>query len=136
MIRGNSALISCLFVASTDGYTAGQPRMPKGVAPMNSPDGSRPMRNNWLIAVCLFLLGCFCCSRLSAQFRQPLGIYARDTSGCPPVNNPDQCLTAKAAALVANPAVAGIDAELSWSDLNPSPGVYTWNELEDIFSAV
>jgi hypothetical protein len=43
----------------------------------------------------------------------------------------DQCLTAKVAALVANPAVAGIDAELHWSDLNPAPSVYAWNEHEN-----
>jgi hypothetical protein len=38
--------------------------------------------------------------------------------------------------LVANPAVAGIDAELEWKNLNPAPGVYTWNELGDVLSAV
>jgi hypothetical protein len=71
-------------------------------------------------------------------FRQPLGIYARTTPECTPATNqtPDQCLTVKTAALVTNPAVAGIDAEIRWKDLNPAPGVYTWNDLEDILSAV
>jgi hypothetical protein len=138
MIRGKLALISRRLMASTAGFTADQPLAPRGVVRLNSTDRSTPMSSNRFIAVCLFLLSCLCCSPLSAQFRQPLGIYARNTSGCSPATNQtqDQCLSAKAVALVANPAVAGIDAEIQWKDLNPAPGVYTWNELEDVLSAV
>jgi hypothetical protein len=71
-------------------------------------------------------------------FRQPLGIYARDTSLCTPTGNQttEQCLSAKAMALVSNPAVSGLNPEVGWSDLNPSFGAYDWTELEVVFGAV
>lgn len=71
--------------------------------------------------------------------RQPLGIYARDTTaGCTTLQGPAlrQCLSAKAIALVSNPAISGLNPELDWSDLNPSFGNYDWTELDVVFSAV
>ena len=70
--------------------------------------------------------------------RYPLGIYARYAASCSPMKNQtlDQCINAAAAALLMNPVISGINAELDWNDLNPSMGVYDWSELVDIFTAV
>ena len=57
-----------------------------------------------------------------------MGIYARDTDECTPAKNQtiDQCITARASSLLSNPAISGINAELNWSDLNPSMGTYAF----------
>jgi hypothetical protein len=96
------------------------------------------MSHRYLVICLLAIPGARLADAQGSLFRQPLGIYARTTPLCTPAESQtqDQCLTAKAAALLANPALAGIDAEIQWMDLNPAPGVYTWNELEDILSAV
>jgi hypothetical protein len=96
------------------------------------------MSHRYLFICLLAIPGARLADAQSFPLRQPLGIYARTTPGCTPATNQtqDQCLIAKTAALVANPAVSGIDAEIRWRDLNPAPGVYTWNDLEDVLSAV
>jgi hypothetical protein len=93
--------------------------------------------------ICFVAAGTFCplfytAAQNVAYPRQPLGIYARDTAGCNPAKNQtmDQCITARASALLSNPAISGINAELNWSDLNPSMGTYAWNELDDLFAAI
>ena len=85
----------------------------------------------WMV---LFAAAC----AAQGQTRLPVGIYARMTAGCTPSlgQTVDQCLSANVTALLINPAVSGINAELNWSDLNPSMGTYDWSELEDIFGAV
>src|SRR5580704_14340272 len=70
----------------------------------------------------------------TAIYRQPLGIYARYTAGCP--GGGTHCISANVTALLNNPALAGINAYLKWTDLNPSYGSYDWTELADIFGAV
>ena len=74
------------------------------------------------------------CAAQTAIYRQPLGIYARYTAGCPGGNT--ACIRGNVTALLNNPALAGINAFLRWSDLNPSFGSYDWTELVDIFGAV
>ncbi len=76
------------------------------------------------------------CAAQTTIYRQPLGIYARYTAGCPGGNGNTRCITANVAALLNNPALAGINAFLKWGDLNPSYGSYDWTELADIFGAV
>jgi hypothetical protein len=96
------------------------------------------MSHRYFVICLLAIPGAQVAGAQSFPIRQPLGIYARTTPDCTPATNQtqDQCLIAKVAALVANPALAGIDAEIQWKDLNPASGVYTWNDLEDVLSAV
>jgi hypothetical protein len=69
-----------------------------------------------------------------------MGIYARYGAGCSP--RTDECIKDEVYALVSDPGIAGIDAALNWSDLNPGDGKYAWtdpsvaNELQDIFDGV
>jgi len=73
-------------------------------------------------------------------YLQPMGIYARYGAGCSPKT--DECIKNEAYALVSLAGIAGIDAALNWSDLNPGDGKYAWtdpsvaNELQDIFDGV
>jgi hypothetical protein len=92
------------------------------------------------IAICVAAISTLLPAHLLAQdprgfpaVRQPVGIYVRDTDDCTPSTY--QCMHDKAASLLANPAIAGINPELDWVDLNPEPGNYDWTELRAIFDA-
>jgi hypothetical protein len=106
----------------------------------------RPPAAVWLCA--LFVFSTLCSTAQDSNnraititpptYRQPMGIYSRYVAGC----GSDECIKNETYALVSSPGIAGIDAALDWSDLNPADGVYAWtdskavNELEDIFDGV
>jgi hypothetical protein len=124
MIRGNSAVIVCLLMASTAGFTAGQflptaPSAPKGVYALLHLDG----------AVSL--------AQTAAYIGPP-----------PPYPNPaaDTVLVAYLTTFLNNPAVSGLAVEIPWDFINPNdPGpdafrpaadAYLWNWFDDVFIAV
>ena len=93
------------------------------------------------------------------QFRVPKGIYTNfvsegaikqaqaaaypttkpiDIPSYPvgPVDPTDPVLVNYFTTLLNNPVIAGLAPQIKWLTLNPSKGVYTWNLLDDVFTAV
>jgi hypothetical protein len=119
MIRGNSALISCLLIASTAGFTAGQPRVPKGI------------------------YSTFIIEGIINQAQAAAYPNIKLNKNLPQYPNPaitpdptDAVLVSYFTTLLNNPAISGLAPQIGWNTLNPAKGVYTWNALDDVFTAV
>lgn len=130
MIRSN--LICCLFLASTAPLLPAQP----GAAPL-APKG---LYTN-------FLLGD------AVNQAQLAAYYPTPAKQLPDYPNPnltpdptDAVLVKYLTTLLDNPAVSGLAPMIPWSLLNPNnpgpdpahpkPNAYTWNPLDDVFTAV
>ncbi len=54
----------------------------------------------------------------------------------PPSPGVDSYLTTLYDELLANPAVSGLALQVQWGTLNPNPGDYSWNYVDDAFESV
>ncbi|MGA3202826.1 MAG: hypothetical protein ABSF12_10060 [Bryobacteraceae bacterium] len=118
MARRNSIPIFCLLAASTAGFTAAQPRVPKGIY------------SNFIIEPTIS----------SAQIAAYPGTKLKDL---PPYPNPaitpdptDAVLVSYFTTLLNNPAISGLAPQIGWKTLNSAKDVYPWNALDDVFTAV
>jgi len=133
MFRRNSALVSCLVIASSaalaaTGTAGATPRVPMGVYARIS---------------------------LDDVYKSAMTVVGSDTSAAElsPRRSPDVMLAPVDATIVNyittlldNPAASGIAAEISWGLLNPgnpgpdpsdpAPGSYNWGPMDDLFIAV
>jgi len=112
-----------------------------------------------LLILCLAAAGFAEAQPPAIQFRVPKGIYTNfvsegtikqaQTAAYPttqpidipnypvgPVDPTDPVLVNYFTTLLNNPVIAGLAPQIKWSTLNPSKGVYTWNLLDDVFTAV
>jgi hypothetical protein len=118
MNRGSSAVIFCLLM-STAGFTAGQPRVPKGIYTN-------------------FILGDVINQAQTAaypniQLNKNLPQYPNPAFTPDPT---DAVLISYFTTLLNNPAISGLAPQIAWDTLNTGKGVYTWNALDDVFTAV
>ena len=118
MIRRRNALISCLLMASTAGFTAAQPRVPKGIY------------TNFIV-------------EYTISSAQTAAYPNLELNNLPQYPNPaitpdptDAVLVSYFTTLLNNPAISGLAPQMGWVTLNPAEGVYTWNTLDDVFTAV
>ncbi len=120
MARRNRALISCLLIAATGGMVAAQ----TGAPVANGPQG----------VYATFIMAAAITSAQNAAY-----------PGTPPAYpNPaaDTVLVTYFTTLLNDPAISGLAPQVPWDLLNPNdPGVdlaaaYTWNPLDDLFTAV
>jgi hypothetical protein len=118
MIRRRSAPILCLLMASTAGFTSAQPRVPKGIY------------TNFIVEHTIN----------SAQTAAYPNTKPKDLPEYPnPAITPDPTdavLVSYFTTLLNNPAISGLAPQIGWDKLNPAKGVYTWNALDDVFTAV
>jgi hypothetical protein len=119
MIRKRNALISCLLMASTAGFTAAQPRVPKGIY------------TNFIV------------ERTISPAQTAAYPNIKLAKNLPQYPNPaitpdptDAVLVSYFTTLLNNPAISGLAPMFGWDKLNPAQDVYTWNALDDVFTAI
>ena len=112
-------LFSCVLMAAAAGLTAGQPRVPKGIY------------TNFLSA------------DVVTQAQRAAYPSIKLAKNLPPYPNPDitpdptdTVLVNYFTTLLNNPAISGLAPMSGWAPLNPGKGVYTWNVIDDVFTAV
>jgi len=120
----NSALITCLLMASTEGFVSGQ------LGPWGA-RGPKGIYANFLL-----------------NDKVSLAEAAAYPSGSSAYPNPaaDAVLVKYFTTLLDNPAISGLAPQIPWYLLNPNDpgfdsfhpakGAYTWNALDDVFIAV
>jgi hypothetical protein len=119
MIRRNSAVIFYLLMASTAGFTAGQPRVPKGIY------------TNFIIGPTINAAQTAAYPNIKLNKNLPQ--YPNPAIAPDPT---DAVLVSYFSTLLNNPAISGLAPQIGWDVLNPGKGVYTWNALDDVFNAV